>query len=56
MSISHLEWSKGARKIDMVKYYHVQKWQIIFNLEQLLIFNQLLLTLSIIVKEGPYQL
>ncbi len=33
-----------------------QKQQVTFNLEQLSIFNRLLLTLSIIVKEGLYRL
>ncbi len=36
------------------KLYNVQKWQATFTLEQLSIFNPLLLTLWIIVKEGSY--
>ncbi len=57
MSISHLQsGAKGLKRMIWVKYYHVQKWQITFNLERLSIFNRLLLTLSIIVKEDPYRL
>ncbi len=50
------EWSKGARKIDMLKYYNVQKRKMTFTLGQLTIFNRLLLPLSITVKEGPHRL
>ncbi len=48
---SHPSPQRGARSS---KYYNVQKWQLTFTLEQLSIFNLLLLTLLIIIKEGSY--
>ncbi len=49
------EWSKWLERLKWLKYCNVQKWQLTFTLEQLLIFNRLLSTLSIIFKEGSYK-
>ncbi len=56
MSISPRSGARGLEKFIWLKYFNVQKRQITFTLEQLAIFKGLLLKLSIIIKEGPYQL
>ncbi len=57
MSISHPGVKQGVWKIDMVERLSCTKTaNHAFNLEQLLIFNRLLLMLSIIIKESPHRL
>ncbi len=52
MSTSPQSGARGLGRLIWLKYYSVQKWPLTFTLEQLSIFNRLLSTLSIIVKEG----